>query len=130
MSDEELPPLVDPGVEPDVEFETELFTNFVAHMDNLAAQAAAVAAQSIDHSGCTVEGCNYKRVATIKANAQLLDELRREVRQLDQKLDEVLVDLAPVQTMLAAVKLLTTEVDELRKTVRGNRRELLSWQIQ
>lgn len=104
MSDEE-PPMGDHF--PD---DTAAFVNFVAHMNDLAAQAA-----SVDHTNCSVDSCSHKAVAVIKTNAKLLDELRLDVKRLDQKLDEALVDLAPVQALIETVKLLSAEVEKLRK---------------
>lgn len=110
------------------EWNAEEFVSFIGVLSEAA--AAKTQTQDTDHTNCTIEGCSYKRLATIRANSILVDQLREDFQKLDQKLDEVLVDLAPVQTLLATVKLLTQEVEELRQTATRNKREILSWQMQ
>ena len=98
---------------PEMELNAEEFLNFVAVLSEAAAAKEAQAG-STDHSECTIEGCNFKRLATLKANTILLEELRKEMKALDQTVSAALVDLAPVQALVETVKLLTAEVEKLR----------------
>jgi hypothetical protein len=99
----------------------------VAAMQNVAQNGPQ------NHDYCTLEQCEHRRIAVIRANTNDLEHLQKDFAAIHRKLDEALVDLAPVQTMKLAMDAMVNEIDLLRAAVRrlqgSPARESLAWQM-